>query len=1191
MRGIGLALVLLVTSLIPAVAQQASPAGKAPAVWILPGQTFLSPSGGIDHPSRGMDFAFLKELHEAGFNVDAGYSDRYPINWENLKRYNVLVLNFLPLPKGAPIASTGWNGPPYSEDFLPLVERFLAEGGGVLLLLDTADGNRSPVYENNGAVLARWGAKLPLEKLIDPGTETRHPRSVTTFIYTTEVSASPVSAGVRGVWYPNHAGGGGNANFDDYGQPLDFSPDWTVVLRGSPTCYSEEIKPAQPLKMFEHFTPYVRPGRTPQPALYGIREVGGARMALSASNSIFHLSSGTSWVHDRVMLGKGLRDRPSDFDVLLKNTLTWLAQPSLDKGTLGGYQQDPQVLLHPHFRRAPSEFFGEFDSYQNQTAPGKVYRGLVGARTANSCGQGTVADYAAAARRVGLDFVVFLEDFSTFSEAKLRQLEADCKRLSDDRVVLIPGWTMLTNVGNHVFFTGYDHRWPTGTQLDGPRRDRLRLQCHTLEGKLAASDDDAKQILLHCLDPFENKSRNVGYFDFAGSEPGSVPVRNLRLYGLLAVMTYRDGKQVEDMTPEYLQITPQGNPPRLCAVDIVDSPQALADAVGAGHYLTHVSANGLGEIPQRMAYGHQYGRDNVNPSNGPQIHAWAQTDRMMTYAGEPWVTARRRLRPEAWVTSEVGLKEVKLYSDGRLYRRFLLNGAKEFRQVFEWSYDQQRVLVAEATDVKGGRAISAGRELWSDANINHWCGDRQNGELWHGPFMVLGPWGSGVVAWMSIGKTWDGGGALTPFAGINVQYTHPGLREKDGTQETGLVSPRMMEGYTYFSNMDESCRNMAGEAWNVYSVPGLVANGYNTLGPISPAQQMSFTLRRTQYVPRISGPCLDIHAMWPERTGGGLAMYEGEITLKKDMEFGEIQVAGLTLVNFPEGWGNVPTWIVGKDPAAAPYTFTGLKAPDQRLPLAPGGYVGMVGSLRGTPSAVFNVGDTPIEFNTSWQALMLTPDRNRRYKAGDKLNYRYLYLFDQIDQPDRTVQRLDKLRAYFGLSGQPTSGLQVKQGKVISDFGLVDLAPEKGVVEFELPAPDFNLDVPLGMRFMDFNRNWTVGQYQIKGYSPGYYSKGDNVYRNLAPDDKDIVHLAVYTTGVPLTHCLVGHPVQCSNSDLIIEVTKLSDKPEQWHVAVNNPTDAEIKTVLRKGMAIPGLDFPDTPVTVPAGGYVVVKEK
>ena len=110
--------------------------------------------------------------------------------------------------------------------------------------------------------------------------------------------------------------------------------------------------------------------------------------------------------------------------------------------------------------------------------------------------------------------------------------------------------------------------------------------------------------------------------------------------------------------------------------------------------------------------------------------------------------------------------------------------------------------------------------------------------------------------------------------------------------------------------------------------------------------------------------------------------------------------------------------------------------------------------------------------------------------------------------------------------------------------------------------------------------NWTVGQLQLEGYSQGFYTKGRNVYRQLGLDDRDLAHLAVYSGQARNTHNVVGHPVQCDNPKLIIGVTQLSVKPCRYHIAVNNPTDDAIKTTLKKKMAPPGFEFPDTRLEV-----------
>ncbi|MBU4366480.1 MAG: hypothetical protein KKF10_05050, partial [Verrucomicrobia bacterium] len=376
-----LGLMLLASPLLAQQQPARQPQAKRPAVLLL--------------PDNKPDFTYLNELHAKGFDIDYGISKEKPLTWERLKQFNCIVLTEIPLMNNTRSRWHPWRFPPYRDEFFALLDRFLAAGGGVLLLLDTADTNVSPAYETHNMLLERWGAKLPLESLRDPVTETRHPHSRSPFIYTDKILPGPVSDKVRGIWYPIARSG----NFGVYGQAIEVDTNWTVIVRGGDGCYSEAIKPRVALGENEKFTPYVRPGQTHSPVLYAVREYGGGRMGLAVLNRVFHLISGTTWAHDRVMLGKGMAKRPGDFNILLENTMRWLSQPSLDKGTLGGYQQDPVVLKHPHFRKKPSEYFPEFDSYQNPVPRGQVFRGLVGAQTAYSAGKGTVADYAAAARQ------------------------------------------------------------------------------------------------------------------------------------------------------------------------------------------------------------------------------------------------------------------------------------------------------------------------------------------------------------------------------------------------------------------------------------------------------------------------------------------------------------------------------------------------------------------------------------------------------------------------------------------------------------------------------------------------------------------------------------------------------------------------------------------------------------------------
>ena len=1167
-----------------------------PSVLIITGRNYA--------PHIAGDFDYFKELNKKGFQIDIHYMDEKnrPLNWELIKNYNCLV--FLDIPPEEEVVNNAsyWDttflwkaSPPYKKEMQVLLDKYLALGGGIFFMPDIQSyaAVLKQIYNFN-TYLEKWGAKLPLESIHDVQTETKHPRNTIIFIYSEKISSSPVSEGVKGIWFP--VGPVSGWSFQIPGQPIDVSSDWIKVVEGSNTSFSKDhVVSAKSIE--ENLLPlmYHRQNQNTPPTLYAIREVGEGRLALTVCWPIFTIYGGLSWVHDGVMLNKGISDKPSYFGKLFENTLFWLCEPSLKNGKLGGYIQDPLKLIHPNMRKKPDEFFSQFESYQNLTLPGNIYKGLIGARTIYSGGKGSVKDYAEVAKKGGLDFIIFLEEFSKLTEEKYRKLEEDCKKYSSDTLFLLPGFTFKNNIGNNMFAYGFDIKWPTKTQFVGKDNDELRHQCFDANGELYYSDEDAKNWLWQFVGV---SKKNVGYYNFSSGK--GMPVRDLRLFGILGVVTYIGGKMIEHITGEYLTYAKDGNPPLVCAVDIVNSPEELINAIQEKHYLTYVSTNSLQDLPVVMSYGHQYGRANVYFSAGPEIKSWAGTQRIMTYAGESFVPSRYRVRPLLWVTSDIGLKEIKIYCEEKPYRRFLLNGEKEFKKVFEWAYDRQRTLIAEIIDSKGNKAISAGFEIWCDANFHQWCGDRQNGEIWHGGGLgIPGP----RRPYFNVGPTWDGG---PPMPGYAEYYIGPAIKLKTGEIEgaSRRYGGRPMEGDVWLTCFDESVANVAAFADHNFA-KGVVANSYHTLGPIFPSEYMDFSLRRTQYLQRISGVSKEWHPMWPDRAGGNMALIEGEIILKKDVELTDMDILSMEPVNFPKDKTNVPIFAIRKSNeeeaicGTLPSIFDRYKGIPRGLGIKeeydysvePGGYVAMFPSEEGISSVVFNVSNGTIKLRPWGRLSFYLPLPEREIKKGEKFSWQYLVLMDSIDQPAKNLHRYERIRQYLGLDRKNTCGIIIKKGKLINHFGLIDISPENGIVEFEIPKPDFEFNFPLGLRFFGFNPNWTIGQFQISGYSPGFYTYGKNVYRNLGPDDKNIVYLAIYPDFVPNTHCVVGHPVVCDNPSLIIEFTQLSTKPNQYHIAINNPTDQSIKTVLKKNMNLPDFEFPDTEVEVPAGGYIVVKEK
>jgi hypothetical protein len=1148
---------------------------------------------GRDWPAQFVDYRYLRELHEHGSQIEA--TEGQPLTWDRISKFHCLVLYNLPADLGKTIPGT-MPGPPFRPEFRALLDRYLKAGGGVLI--DVSVSQRTEAIEDLFAsYLVPWGAKLPMERAVDPANQAPHPRLQNQPFLAADALPSPVSEGVRNVWFPCGTGG---YNWEQYGGLIEVDHHWTKVLRGSATCTTEPLRPTMALGPTERYSKpqYVRRGVT-RPTLFAIRELpGGGRLALMNAWNVFHLGGGTTWVHDRAMLDRGLGGRTSDFGRLLENTFRWLAAPALKNGTLGGYRQDSEKLRMPTERLQARQMFPAAEWQQNPTPPRRAYRGLIGARSAASGGRGAVVEYAAAAKQAGLDFVVFLEDFAQLTEPAYRKLEAECRTASNDQVLLLPGFRIDTNLGTHYFAYGRDIPWLEGPQLSGPNRRVLRLQ--QFDGKgLLVEDDQAVHNWQFAVMDFV--SRNLGYYDCRANQHGT-PIYNLRMFGMQAVMTYRHGKLVEDITPEYLDYVADTIPPRACAVDLVDAPEELQQAVRAGHYLTHVAVESLAKVPEAMCHGHQYGRPNVYPSQGPEIRAWAGTQRITTYAGEPFVPARYRVRPECLVSSEAGLKEIVLWCDGKQFRRFLPGGAKEFHRTFEWAFDRHREIVLEAVDLAGRRAVSASRSIWCDANANWWCNDRQNSMIgtcpnnipgvWHGPAMLPEP----QVPWFDCGPTWDGG--PTAYIGLRVT-THPALQSSVTTDEGFWmgVGGRTMEGNCTPTLFDDSVSNLRITCDRIYA-PGIVANAYNTIGPGEPSKGMDWSMRRTGFVERVVGVG-PMHPMWPARAGGTVTSYDTTITFKQDQKVQRLLLHSLETRGFSPG--NRPRWIVCEGPGQAVVgdpvekQGTGMDrvAPGKSsFRIHPGGYVACVGTGESNTGMVFNIGREPLVANASpWGWFLEAELKAPAVKAGQKLETHVIVVLDALDQTDRSPERIEKVRRYFGLAGEKENGLVVRRGKVLSHRGPLAIAPDHGLVELDVPNPGWKFDLPFGVRFEGFNPNWSVLEIQHEGYLPPFYKRPGIVCRSLGLDDQRQAFLSLYPDHARRARITVGHPVQCSAPDLVIEVAMLFDSPPQYHVAVNNPTDRPIRSVLKRAMALPGFEFADTPVDVPPGGYLVVHEK
>ena len=144
-----------------------------------------------------VDLDYLSELQRQGFEVD--YTDNFgDFTWERIKQYNAVVIFMTP-----DVYDGGFtgqrSGTGEDERFVALVEKYLAAGGGVLLMVPENNMGKQMAAE----LTDRWGAKLPVEMIEEQDKDKvagmTHNAYATPLAFTDQILPSPVSQGVKQI--------------------------------------------------------------------------------------------------------------------------------------------------------------------------------------------------------------------------------------------------------------------------------------------------------------------------------------------------------------------------------------------------------------------------------------------------------------------------------------------------------------------------------------------------------------------------------------------------------------------------------------------------------------------------------------------------------------------------------------------------------------------------------------------------------------------------------------------------------------------------------------------------------------------------------------------------------------------------------------------------------------------------------
>ena len=1138
--------------------------------------------------SRGWeetDFPSFQRFAHDGIQMD--YLESYRLDLDRMKKYNVVVFQDLAL-----YNSTGVET--QLRHTLDLIDQYL-DAGGSAWIIPNLDwwGDSTPLMEAmQQDLFPRYGMKYLFEQWItDTGLVTAGIWPRNKYAYTTNFAAHPITQGLRGIWYPVDSSG----RMVPSTTPIQGDANWQVIVSGAPTAHSQGPKELNMLG--SHFgypeDLVAEKGYDSAPPLLAVREIKHGRMAFMAMNGTFHLMGGSSRGLDGIMMeGKGINNVPNDLPQLFENTFRWLAEPSLKSGAVGGYVQDggklgeyrppthvmtADELLFPAERtsaavdmaalqvqaRAEGTTAEELLSRRRGEIPS--WRGLIGARSNLSTGQATPAELIAAAQQAGLDYLVFLEDFSALTPAKLDALKAACAAGTTAKFRAIPGVQIDDNRDHSQVYFGEKLVWPAPMYLtaDGKQFD------------VSARPDSSGLPQIGFMISFAQGQNALGYFNFKPHRD-SAPYWDLRLYNSMGIVYYRDGQEQEGLADNFralLDNSHQGCNPVPLSVDLVSTPEALRAAVAGGHFLTCARADTREHVMSALWYSYLV-PPLVYLSQGPQIRDWDCTNRDCTGVGENFLTANYRWRLRCHVTSETGLAEIKIWDGPTLFRRYLLHGDKDFLRVFELSHDKQHNLILQVTDTQGRQAVSGEQFDRNQLYDHYWCSDRENGNLYHGPyaFGVSQERGPDYA-----GKGIDTNGNLGP-----VFYCHPVLSSDQGTEGDRTFNHRPYQEF-----VSEDGRHFWEESYKKYPATEKIWATWGTYGPLIDTDLMTFEQHNVTYRVGFTYWPLPETPDQPDKAWVAPSLFTGKVTFKRDLTVKQLQVLscwspwdmykipnqqvlqavahtkeGVTVAGeYMHGF-----WLDNETKLGGPYT------------VERDGFMAVFG-LRPVGSAVaYNLG-APLLWRHDQDSTKLLADLSgKAVKKGDSYSYQFLTLSGRTAD-NNSLQRYEEIRRYLGLGegGKPGYDLTLTQGKVLSSRGLLDLQADRGVVALSIPPPELKLHVILGLRLYGLNSRWDAGLWDA--------ARGK--YRPIGLSD-NVAYVRLNAELGDGKNVVLGHPVVADNPDVFLTFTKLTDKPDSYYCAVNNPTDKALQVKLTQRMSLPGLALGEKTVDVPAGGEVVV---
>ena len=932
--------------------------------------------------------------------------------------------------------------------------RYVQAGGGLLLQPQPVRYWNTDDEKYWNLVLAPLGAQILHEGVYD---QTRAYASKTigpaSFWYTTNLLPHPVTAGVKCLYLPLNGAG-------DYAGvvAMQYSPDWQVLIRG------EQEARSYPAGQ-ENGVDLKAVGTYPSaPPVLAVRQIGRGRVVCYPLSNLFTgMNYGNPlWSSVVETAGDPASHRPSDGMKLQFNCYHWLAETALQSPALGTMKRPPYQ---------PVQFPPTIDGDQATfSTPGPSVRGIFGAHSAYSDGQGTVADYVKAAQAAGLSFLVFADPLEKLTEEKLNQLKADCAAASKNGdFYACPGVEFTDGDGIRWAFWGERVVFPPASFADGgksyPQWDGQAV--HQFGQYAAACTFGGSAVL-----------------DYQQLRAHGAHPENLWWFYDYCPLVYDQDRLVADNYNEYLFGLADLRGVSLASFTRIlapaDVPAAAARCVTGFPSVSHAqrSLNATTTPSVRSLY----------VSQGPVIALWQD---LPTKGHLLYTRGAQRVRLKFVVRSDVGIADVKVHDANQgLYRRFAGHGAKELSREFEAVDDKQHYLTLEVTDVNGKRAFSSDIRIFYYSRGLYRCGDNLNllgsaGLVWHPDrnemMQLFKNFAQGNEFAL---RGWDTGAPLAPMPKVRAPETiscqdagqyPPPPKNQPWPLQNATVS-KLLEVPLASGNLQIATVRMTklAESWGSDQRPSpALASLPRDLGDLE-----YFERTHTIYSPQDR---LDYVLIWSyrrEREGrqdyrGGIMWHEGEIRFKKDVTLtGPVPIPLVQMMcptDLDRQWG---TRLIATDAdgTTKDVTLADLQHPlTTRGRIRPGGFVSQMPTLVGYQAFLAPAG-SDFAYSSSMPGEMqigLGHD-GQQIKAGTVLSYRFALatLAGAEPGPAAPTDTAAGFNMDGGRAGYPVT---MQTGAVADTTFFFTARADQGETAFSLGPRRLLIDLPIRVQGLQDN--------------------------------------------------------------------------------------------------------------------------